>query len=172
MLTKSKETKIVRSGDGCLHQTFEDENWNPKRVYTISKLLCYVNLSHFKRSKYPVTHIWWRFYEKARSSYRRYFVRKGVLKNSTNFTGKHVLEWLFNKVAGLKNSNIGEKRLQRRSFLVKFVKVLRTPILENIGERLLLERFQLYLDISGNDNVHISWKLFPVNNVGETFLVT
>ena len=83
-----------------------------------------------------------------------------------------MLEWLFNKVAGLKNSNIGEKRLQRRSFLVKFVKVLRTPILENIGERLLLERFQLYLDINGNDNVHISWKLFPVNNVGETFLLT
>ena len=55
---------------------------------------------------------------------------------------------------------------------MKFVKVLRTPILENIGERLLLERFQLYLDINGNDNVHISWKLFPVNNVGQTFLVT
>ena len=42
----------------------------------------------------------------------------------------HMLEPLFNKVAGLK------KRLQHRCFPVKLAKLLRTPTLKNICERL------------------------------------
>ena len=51
-----------------------------------------------------------------------------------------MLESLFNKVAGLQTCNFIKERLQRRCFPVKFVKFLRTPILKNIWERLLLEK--------------------------------
>ena len=56
--------------------------------------------------------------------------KKNVLKNFVNFTEKH-LHWslFFNKVA---------ERLQERCFPVKFMKFLRTPILKNIFQRLLL----------------------------------
>ena len=45
---------------------------------------------------------------------------------------------LFNKVAGLKSCNFIEKRLQHRCFPVKFAKILRPSILENICEWLFL----------------------------------
>ena len=45
-----------------------------------------------------------------------------------------VLESLFNKVLGLKTCNF-IKKLQRRGSLVKFLRILRTPILKNIWER-------------------------------------
>ena len=51
---------------------------------------------------------------------------------------KPVLESLFNKVAGLKAWNFIKNRLQHSCFPVKFAKFLRTPILKNICERLLL----------------------------------
>ena len=73
-----------------------------------------------------------------RSSHRRGSVKQGVLKNFENFTRKHVLESLFNKVAGLKACNTIKKRLQYRCFPVKFAKALRTFNLKNICERLLL----------------------------------
>ena len=56
------------------------------------------------------------------------FCKKGVLKNFSNFTGKH-----------LKVYNFIKKRLQHRCCRVKFMKFLRTPILKNIWERLLLD---------------------------------
>ena len=54
-----------------------------------------------------------------RSSHRRCSVKKGVLKNVTNFTEKHLC-W----------------KLQHRCFPVKFAKFLRTSILKNVCERL------------------------------------
>ena len=65
-----------------------------------------------------------------RSSHRRCSVKKGVLKNFANFTGKHLCWSLF--------WNFIKNRLQHRCFPVKFAKFLRTPILKNICERLLL----------------------------------
>ena len=50
-----------------------------------------------------------------------------------------VLDSLFNEVAGLTVSNFIKKRLQARWCPVKFVKFLRTSILKNICERLLLK---------------------------------
>ena len=47
-----------------------------------------------------------------RSSHQGYSIIKGVLRNSTKFTGKHLCQSLFFKVAGLP---------------VNFVKFLRTP---------------------------------------------
>ena len=55
------------------------------------------------------------------------FFKLGVFKNFASFTGKHVLESMFNKVRGLKFCNFIKKRLQHRCFPVKFVKFLRTP---------------------------------------------
>ena len=57
------------------------------------------------------------------------------------FTRKHQCWCLFLKiVSGLKAGSIIEKRLQRRCFSVNIAKYLRTPILKNFCERLLLER--------------------------------
>ena len=44
-----------------------------------------------------------------------------------------MLEFLFNKVAGLKVSNSIKKRLQRRPFLVKFEKFLSTPFYRTVS---------------------------------------
>ena len=74
----------------------------------------------------------------SRSSQGRCSVKKGVFKNFANFTGKHVLESHFNKVADLKSCNFIKKRLQHRCFLVKFLKFLRIPLFKNICEQLLL----------------------------------
>ena len=72
-----------------------------------------------------------------RSSHRRCSVKKGVLKNFANFTGKHlcwspfwILLQVFRPATLLK-----KKILQHWCFPVKF---LRTPILKNICQRQLL----------------------------------
>ena len=67
-----------------------------------------------------------------RSSRRCVFCIKGVLRNFTKFTGKHLCQSLyFNKVAGL--------RLWHRCFLVNFARFLRTPFLtQHLGWLLLI----------------------------------
>ena len=49
-----------------------------------------------------------------------------------------MLEYLFNNFASLKACNFIKKRLQRRWFPVNIAKFLRTPILKDICELLLL----------------------------------
>ena len=80
-----------------------------------------------------------------RSSHRRCSLRKGVLRNFTKFTGKHLCQSLyFNKVAGLKTATLLKSRFWHRCFPVNFVKFLRTPFLSNTSGRLLLQLiFQL-----------------------------
>ena len=74
-------------------------------------------------------------------NHRRCFVKEGVLKKFANFTKKTpVLESLVHKVAGLKACNFIKKRPQHMSSLVKFVNFLRTPIVKDIRERLLLHQ--------------------------------
>ena len=53
-----------------------------------------------------------------------------------------VFESLFNKSASLQVCNFVKKRLRHKCFHLKFVKFLRTPILKNICERLLLKLSQ------------------------------
>ena len=56
-----------------------------------------------------------------RSSHRRCSVKKGVLKNFTKFTGKHLCQSLFfNKVPGLRPATLLKKRLCHRCFPVNF----------------------------------------------------
>ena len=67
--------------------------------------------------------------------------RKGVLKNFSKCTKKHLCRSLFyfNKVAGLRHVNLLKKSLQHRSFFfsVNFAKFLRTPVAtsENVSLR-------------------------------------
>ena len=69
-----------------------------------------------------------------RSSHRRYFVRKGVLRNFPKFTGKYLYQSLFfNKVAGLRR-----KRLWHRCFPMNFAKYPRAPFLQNTSRWLVL----------------------------------
>ena len=70
----------------------------------------------------------------ARSSHQRCSMKKGVLRNFTKFTGKHLCRSLFfNKVATLL-----KKRLWHRCFPVNFAKFFRTPFLQNASGWLLL----------------------------------
>ena len=68
---------------------------------------------------------------KNRSSRPEVFSKKGVLRNSAKFTGKHLYQRLFlNKVAGLRHE----------SFPVNFENFLRIPFLQNAYGRRLLKR--------------------------------
>ena len=66
-------------------------------------------------------------------------IKKGVLRNFTKFTRKHLCQSLdFNKVAGLRPATLLKTRLWHRCFPVSFVKFLRTPFLQNTSGQLLL----------------------------------
>ena len=66
--------------------------------------------------------------------------KKGVLRNFTKFTGKHLCQSLFfNKVAGLSPAALLRKRLWHRCFPVNFAKFRRTPFLQSTSGRLLLD---------------------------------
>ena len=64
-----------------------------------------------------------------RSSHQRCSAKKVLLKISQVSQESSVLEFLFNKVAGLQACNFIKKKLQHRCFPVRFVKFLRRPIL-------------------------------------------
>ena len=65
-----------------------------------------------------------------RSSHRRCSVRKGVLRNSAKFTGKHLCQSLFfDKVVGPRAATLLKKRLWHSCFSVNFAEFLRTPFL-------------------------------------------
>ena len=93
-----------------------------------------------------------------RSSHQRCSVRKGVLGNFAELTGKHLCQSLFfNKVAGL-----GLQSLQlyfwHRCFLVNFAKFQRTPLLQNTSWWLLLSyRKCATLTRKWNCNVELFW---------------
>ena len=60
-------------------------------------------------------------------------VKKGILKNFTKFTGKHLCQSLFlSKVASLRHATLLlKKSVWHRFFPVNFVKFLTTPISMN-----------------------------------------
>ena len=63
-----------------------------------------------------------------RGSHHRCSPRKGVLRNFSKFTGKHLFQCLFlKKLAGLRAASLLQKRLWRRCFPENFTKFLRTP---------------------------------------------
>ena len=70
----------------------------------------------------------------SKSSHRRCSIKKPVLKNFAIL----YLEFLFNKFLGLEVCDFIKRRLQLSCFPLNIAKFLRTPILKNICERLLL----------------------------------
>ena len=63
------------------------------------------------------------------SSCQEVFCRKSVLKNSSNFTGKHLCQSLyFNKDAGLRPETLLKKSLRYRFFPMNFAQFLKTPV--------------------------------------------
>ena len=107
-----------------MHQTMCREEKNIRRHSKVAK---YCLITFYK--KYRSSH------RRCRSSHRSCSVKKGLLRNFANFTGKH------NQVADLQSASFLQKRFQHKCFPVKFAKLLRTPILKNICKRLLLEVF-------------------------------
>ena len=111
-----------------------------------------------------------------RSSHQKRSMKKGVLRNFTNFTGKHLCQSLFfNKVDKKK---FIKKRLWCRCFPVNFAKFPRTPFLQSTSGRLFLESFpslqtntlsaSIYLFKVSNRNTyeilfHNVWNMFKVN---------
>ena len=78
-----------------------------------------------------ISYIKWKHY---RSSHRRCFLRKHILRNFAKFTGEHLCQSLFlNKAAGLHR-----RRSWHKCFPVNFAKFLRTPSLQNTSGQLLL----------------------------------
>ena len=79
-----------------------------------------------------------------RSNHRRCSIKKAVPKNFAILTGKYLCWSLFfNKVPSLGPATKLERRLQHRCFPVNIAKSLRTPILKNICEWLLLNEMEL-----------------------------
>ena len=75
------------------------------------------------------------------------FCKKGVHRNFAKFTGKHLCQGLyFNKVAGLRSTNLLKKRPWRKCFALNFTKFLRTPFLtEHLRWLLLKKHFSSFL---------------------------
>ena len=72
-------------------------------------------------------------------------MRKGILRDLTKFTRKHLCQSLFfNKVAGLRPATLLKKRLWHRYFPVNFAKFLRTAFLQNTSGRLILKAKYLF----------------------------
>ena len=79
---------------------------------------------------------------------KRCFIIKGVLRNFSKFTGKHLCQSLFsNKVAGLRPATLFKKRLWRRCFPVNFAKFLRAPFIVKHLRWLLLSLQRLSLGL-------------------------
>ena len=81
----------------------------------------------------------------SRSSHQICSIEIGVLKNFAKFTGKHLCQSLFfNKK---EEDFLLTKRLWHGCFLVKCVKFLKTPFLQNSFGRLLLY-----------EAIHLEWE--------------
>ena len=76
-------------------------------------------------------------------THRKCSKKKAVLKNYAILNGKHCVGVSLEQTRRPSSCNSIEKRLQHRWFSVNIAKILRTPILKNMWERLLL-RFKSY----------------------------
>ena len=78
---------------------------------------------------------------KNRSSHQRIYMKEGVLRNFTKFSGKHLCQCLFfNKQYIGTGLNFIKKETLHWCFLVNFAKFQRTPFSQNIIGRLLLKK--------------------------------
>ena len=120
MSGKESKTRKMISFNNCVYSLFFLMGIFLKHLWLIPNILKWQSCKIFTKlvpSRAP-----------SKNSHRRYSVKKDILKNLQNFTGKH-LYWSLNFI---------KKKLKYRCFWVKFAKFLRTPTLKNICERLLL----------------------------------
>ena len=83
-----------------------------------------------------------------RSSRPGVFCKKGVLRNFTKFTGKHLWQSLvFNEVSGLRPTTLLKERLWHKCFLGNFVKFLRKPFFYRIPLVAASVTFSCYIQI-------------------------
>ena len=88
-------------------------------------------------------------------------MKKGVLRNFTKFTGKHLCQSLFfNKVAGLSPATLLKKRPWHRFFPVNFAKFLRTYFLQNTSGRLLLSSLKMLFSLKSDSQLPKIFVLF------------
>ena len=97
-------------------------------LMSIGTLILWKNLPHKKQLHFFYTIFYLRplsnvLLHEYRNSHKRCFVKKDILNNLANFTGKHVRWSLF---------LITLQALQHRCFHAKFANFLRAPILKNI----------------------------------------
>ena len=86
------------------------------------------------------------------SSHQRCSVKKGVLKNFTKFTGKHLA----------RPSTLLNKRLQHRCFPKNFVKLSRTTFIQNTSGRLLLPvLLDRWLRFYPSNKNNPKWRFYP-----------
>ena len=80
-------------------------------------------------------------------------MKKGILRNFTKFTGKHLRQSLFfNNVAGLRPATLFQRKLLHSCFPVNFAKFSRTLFLQNTSGQLLL----CFMEFS-------DWEILPQN---------
>ena len=66
-------------------------------------------------------------------------------------------ESFFNKVEGMTAFNFNKKKFQRKCFPVKFARFLRTPILKNICDWLLLYFHVILFAMHEKDTANEAW---------------
>ena len=72
-------------------------------------------------------------------------MKKGILRNFTKFTEKHLFQNLFfDKVTGFRPAPLRKKRLWHTCFPLNFAKLLRTPFLQNTYGRKETPNFKRY----------------------------
>ena len=80
---------------------------------------------------------------KKKKQLSRGILQKGVLRNFTKLTGKHLCQsFFFNKVPALRPATLLKRRIWHRCFPVNFVKFLRTPFfIEHLWTTVSEDRF-------------------------------
>ena len=88
-----------------------------------------------------------------------FYKKSSFFLSFAKFAGKHCWNLFCNEVAGLRPATLLKRRLQHRYFPVNIAKLLRTPILKNICERLFL-----YFRIVKKKNLFWKMKKWQIEN--------
>ena len=107
-----------------------------------------------------------------RSSHRRCFLRKGVLRNFAKFTGKHLFRRLFfNKVAVLRLQLFIKKETLTQVFSSEFCQI--SPFSQNTSKRLLLVRASFFfLPLRLNEKNKVSYKVLLFEPLSSLYALT
>ena len=89
-----------------------------------------------------------------------FYKKSSFFLSFAKFAGKHCWSLSCNEFAGLRPATLLKRRLQHRCFAVNIAKLLRTPILKNICERLFL-----YFRIVKKKNLFWKMKKWQIENL-------